>query len=128
MSDTECPPEVAQLIDRAVGSLDHVEVIRVLRAVPNASTSATANVDDLASRLHIDRETVANVLHDLELAGLIRESDGAYEYAASPADRATVDALMEIYESRPITLVRAMQARPRPLQSFASVFRLRRKD
>jgi hypothetical protein len=124
MSDADWPADVDRLIARAAGSLDHVEVLRALHASRETSTDA----EGLGRRLHLDRETVGRILADLRLAGLVSEINGAYKYAASSRDRPTVDALLEIYEARPIALVRAIQSRPRPLHSFASAFRLRRKD
>jgi hypothetical protein len=67
---------------------------------------------------------------------LLGDGPDAYRYApADDAARRAVDALAEMYQTKPVTLIRAIYSRPatptKPataVQSFADAFRLRRED
>jgi hypothetical protein len=124
VADNDLPPEVLRLIDTFAPSMDHVELLLKL----HESVGAHLSVDDLVALGHIDRAAVIRILRDLEAAHVVLESDGAYRYAPSPGDADAVRSLMDMYNSRPVTLVRAIYARPTPVKSFADAFRLRRSE
>ena len=75
-----------------------------------------------------ERARLAKVLRDLEQAKLIRKEDASYSVTRQPRDRAAVEEFAATYNARPVTLIRAIYARPSPLQSFADAFRLRSED
>jgi hypothetical protein len=124
MADNELPVEVQRLIGAFVASMDHVEVLRAMRARAGADLS----VDEIAAAVRLDRAILMRVLRDLEAAGAIREGQGAYRYDAVLREDAAIGELIEMYDTRPVTLVRAIYARPTPLKSFADAFRLRKDD
>ncbi len=124
MTDSALPEEVRRLIDRVVASMDHVEVLIRLYRSPDEPIAAHR----LAAEAHIQPAQLERVIHDLEREELIAGSDGLYHLAASPSDRAAVDRLGDMYNTRPVTLIRAIYARLSPVNSFADAFRLRRND
>jgi hypothetical protein len=121
---SELPAEVGRLIAAVVSSMEHVELLRLFVAAPDTAFT----IDMLAGALRVSPHIVRDAVHELAEAKLISESDGKYVYAASPSDREAVVALVQAYNTRPVTLVRAIYARPKPVKAFADAFRIRRSD
>jgi hypothetical protein len=82
---------------------------------------------------------VAAALADLEAAGLAQAVAGSeqQEYRFAASDDATVRlvaALRDVYDRKPVTLIRVMYERPAEpappssLQAFADAFRVRRPE
>jgi hypothetical protein len=124
VADNDLAPEVNRLIDVVVASMDHVDLLRVLSAEPITPVDA----ETLATAVRIDRRVAGAALQDLVAASLVNERDGAFVFAASPRDREAVAALVQAYNTRPVTLIRAIYARPKPIKAFADAFRLRRSE
>lgn len=122
MDDRSLPDEVRRLIDGALASMDHVEVL--FRIAEQGDASA----ESLARHAHIEPSQLAKVLEDLKRAKLIANDGASYFVTQSPRDRAAVEELAAAYNARPMTLIRAVYARRSPLRSFADAFRLRRED
>jgi DNA-binding transcriptional regulator YhcF (GntR family) len=124
MADRDLPPEVQRLIADVVASMDHVEVLRRIYA----SGETLLSVDDLAADAHIERGLLGRVLHDLQHARLISGANDKYRYTGNAQETNAVRQLIEMYNTRPVTLVRAVYARISPVKTFADAFRLRRED
>jgi hypothetical protein len=131
MTQAGLPDELLDLIARAIGSLDVVEVLLVLRRAPERAWPVT----DVAHELRLATEKAAEALAALHGAQLLtvdrgEHADRTYRYApATAALRGAVDQLEIAYDTRPVTLVRALYDRPpRAVQSFADAFRLRQPD
>ena len=128
MADNALPVEVRQLIARHLATMEQVDVLLLLaRAGGQWRTT-----EEIRSELRLDEKGVtARTFDELRVAGLIEQDGGVpvrYRYAPSDArDRAAVELLALAYNERPVTLVRAIYARPTPAQSFADAFRLRKK-
>lgn len=128
MADNALPAEVRQLIARHLATMEQVDVLLLLARTPEQWRTG----EQIRTDLRIDEQGVAaRTFSELSAAGLI-ETDGAtlpcYRYAPSNArDKAAVELLALAYNERPVTLVRAIYARPTPAQSFADAFRLRKK-
>ena len=128
MTDNALPAEVRQLITRHLATMEQVDVLLLLARTPEQWRSS----EEIRTALRIDESGVGvRTFEELRAAGLI-EADGGdpirYRYApANPRDRAAVELLALAYNERPVTLVRAIYARPTPAQSFADAFRLRKK-
>jgi hypothetical protein len=124
----ELPAEVRHLIARHLASMEQVDVLLLLARAPEQWQSGA----DISRSLRIDEKGVAaRTFEELRDARLI-EMDGAhpprYRYApANAGDKAAVEMLAVAYNERPVTLVRAIYARPTAAQSFADAFRLRKK-
>lgn len=124
MADFELPPEVAELVNRHLESMDHVEVLLRLWREPERWVEAW----EIAKATTVDPGRIPRCLEDLQAAALVeRRDDLTYRFApARPADRNTVELLAQMYAQRPVTLVRAIYSRPpKAIRSFADAFRLR---
>ncbi len=134
MTEAGLPAVVLALIGGPVASMAHAEALLFLRRVaPEArTTAAVASAAQLAT-LDAARRCLAELADAALVAGA---GPDAYRYApADDAARHAVDALAEMYETKPVTLIRAIYSRPAPpprpssaVQSFADAFRLRRED
>jgi hypothetical protein len=128
VADNALPAEVRQLIARHLATMEQVDVLLLLVRAGGEWRTA----DEIRSELRLDAKGVAARTFDELCAARLIEDDGGnpvrYRYApADPRDRAAVDLLALAYNERPVTLVRAIYARPTPAQSFADAFRLRKK-
>jgi hypothetical protein len=122
VEENALPSEVQRLIDDALASMDHVEVLfRVCRYGP-------VTAEWLARDAHIERAVVDRVLRNLEHARLVIADGAAFSVTSNPRGRAAVEQFAEMYNSRPVTLIRAVYARPSAARSFADAFRIRRDD
>ena len=128
MADNALPTEVRQLIARHLATMEQVDVLLLLTRAGERGRTA----EEIRTELRLDGAGVApRTFDELRAAGLIEQDGGdpvRYRYAPADArDRAAVDLLALAYNERPVTLVRAIYARPTPAQSFADAFRLRKK-
>ena len=129
MTGNDLPAEVRQLITRHLASMEQVDVLLLLAGAPEQWQSS----EEISRTLRIDEKGVApRTFDELRAASLVESDDGhppRYRYApANESDRAAVELLALAYNERPVTLVRAIYARPTPAQSFADAFRLRKKE
>jgi hypothetical protein len=124
LSQTELPTEVGRLVTAVISSMEHVELLRLFAGAPET----TFTLEMLAGALRADPHLIRAALHDLAGAKLVGEVDGGFVYAANPHDRNAVAELIQAYNTRPVTLVRAIYARPKPVKAFADAFRIRRND
>jgi len=122
LTDSDIPAEVKRLIQDALSSMDHVEVLFRLHR------DQVATPEHIAADAHIDAAIVMRVLRDLADAGIVVETDGQYRVTDAARDRSAVEALVEMYNTRPVTLIRAVYARVSPVKTFADAFRIRRND
>jgi hypothetical protein len=131
MTQAGLSAELLDLIAHAIDSLEVVEVLLVLRRAPERAWSVT----NVAHELRLATEKAAAALaahHAAQLLTVERGERGerAYRYAPATASlRDVVDQLAIAYDTRPVTLVKALYDRPpRAVQSFADAFRLRKPD
>jgi hypothetical protein len=129
MNQPGLPPDVLDLIARHLDSMEQVQVLLLLRREPARDWA----VNDIAAEVRVSPEQVAAdlaILHRNQLLALAPGEPKSYRYApATAALRAGVDNLEIAYNTRPVTLVRALYDRPaRSIQSFADAFRLRKPD
>lgn len=131
MTEPTLPAEVLALIRGPIASMAHAEALLFLRRVaPEAgSLSAVAAGAQIASAA-----TARRCLDELTAAALlVTDGPDAYRYAPNTDEaRRAVDALADMYNTKPVTLIRAIYSRPAtpvtPVQSFADAFRLRREE
>ena len=122
MNDYVLPAAVRRLIDEALESMDHVELLFRI------SQAAEVTTEGLARDAHLEPSRVAKVLRDLEQAQLITGEAGSHRVTRNPRNRAAIADFAATYNARPVTLIRAVYARPTALHSFADGTRLRRED
>ena len=129
------PAEVTALLRRALPSMVHIESLLLLAKV----TPQPASRINMAAELRSSPALVAAALADLESAGLVAAVAGTeqQEYRFAPPDDAAtraVASLRDVYERKPVTLIRAMYERPEEppvspsVQAFADAFRVRRPE
>jgi hypothetical protein len=125
MADKALPAAVQQLIARHLRSVDHVSVLLALRAAA-AVGEAPIGSDDIAARVGVAAQTAAVIADELALSRLLSAQHGRYLYAPDAELASAVDELALMYNTRPVTLVRAIYDRPASaVQDFADAFRLR---
>lgn len=129
------PVEVTALLRRALPSMVHIESLLLLaRIAPQAASRY-----NMAADLRSSPALVAAALADLEGAGLVAAVPGTeqQDYRFAPPDETAVQAvasLRDVYERKPVTLIRAMYERPAEppvspsVQAFADAFRVRRPE
>lgn len=128
MTEPALPAEVLALIRGPLATIAHVETLLLLRrTAPQASPVAVVQAD-----AHIATPAAARrCLDELVAAGLVEmAARDEYRFAPARADlREAAEALARMYNEKPVTLVRAIYARPAgPVQAFADAFRLLRKE
>ena len=128
MAENPLPADVRDLIAHALLTMEHVEVLLALAADGTRGWTAA----EVAAAVRGNPASVAGRLEDLVASGLAtREGDagdGVYRYAPkSAALRAATIGLAEMYRTKPVSLVKAIYARPpAAVQYFADAFRVRK--
>lgn len=122
MGESSLPPEVHRLINEALASMDHVEVLFQI------AREGEVTSDWLVQHVHIEPAKLRTVLRDLEEAALIRLDGSSYRVTTNTRDRSAVEAFVIAYNTRPVTLIKAVYARPSAIRSFADAFRVRREE
>jgi hypothetical protein len=129
------PAEVITLLHRALPSMVHIESLLMLaRLAPEPATRW-----DIAAELRSSPALVAGALADLEGHRLVEPVAGTggeqHRFVGSdPAVVQAVASLRDVYDRKPVTLIRAMYERPAPpqapsaAQAFADAFRVRPPD
>ena len=124
MADETIPDTVRLLLARHLSTVDHVAVLVLLRAAPERLHDATG----VAMEARVSESVAAAVLADLASAHLIQRDGAGVRFAPEARDRAAVEQLAELYNSRPVSLMRAIYDRPTSTaRSFADAFRIRKQ-
>jgi predicted RNase H-related nuclease YkuK (DUF458 family) len=114
MTTDEISTATRELINRHMRSMDHAEAALYLANAPDqAHQPETVAVDHRWSR-----GIAKQVLADLTETGLATAAGGAYRIEPSAYTAAALAELIELYNKRPVALVRAIYAAPvrmRPL-------------
>lgn len=128
-ADPGTPAEVERLIALALPTMVHIELLLLLHRTAPAAWSAEGAAVEIRNSLPL----VAPALADLEAAHLAARMTGAAgpEWRLDPGDDRLLAAtaeLREMYDRRPVTLVKALYRRPpSAAEAFADAFRLRPK-
>ncbi len=125
MTQSELPDVVRRLVHGHLPTVDHVTVLLAAHAEPARSFDAAT----VAPIVRVDESVAARVLSELAGAHLVQGAGSGYRLADSSAVRGAVDELAVMYNTKPVTLIRAIYERPAtPAQSFADAFRIRRPE
>jgi hypothetical protein len=126
VTDPDIPEDVQQMIQRHLATMDHVELLMLLRG----SREDSFTPQRLSERMRKPPAMVQQCLDDLSRGGLAAQlSNGTYRYAAREEnlDR-TAEAVVRLYNERPVTLVRLLYERPpTAVNTFADAFKLRKQ-
>lgn len=120
--NAELPEGLRDLVNRHLSTMDHVAVLLELRE----RAEQPGLPADVARATRLDDAVAARVLRDLVHAHLVVRDGERVRYDPPLGVRPAVDELAEMNRRKPVTLVKAIYARPpRAVQSFADAFRLR---
>jgi hypothetical protein len=124
------PQEVLTLLARSLPSMVHIELLLLIfRTEPQQWT-----VEDAAAEVRTSPALAAAAFADLDTARLAVPVPGTEEgsYTLAPLDspsRAACASLQDVYDRRPVTLVKALYKRPQSsVQAFADAFRVRPEE
>ena len=125
MTEPALPAEVLALIRGPLATIAHVEALLMLRRLAPAAAGAAA----VAAEAQIPTLAAARRYLDELVAARLVEGAGEDEYRFAPGRGelgGAVEMLARMYNEKPVTLVRAVYARPAgPVRAFADAFRLR---
>jgi len=126
MDASGLPREVIDLLQRHVESMEQAEVLLAL-----SRESGAVRASELAIQLRIsESSTVAALEHFVQYNLAVCESAGTASYRFAPSKPQLAEAVRALdtaYNTKPVTLVKAIYARPSTaVQSFADAFRLRK--
>ena len=125
MHDDQLPDRVRHLLLRNLPTVDHVTVLVALHDTGNQAHSA----ESMSRIARVSQLQAAIVLDQLKTAGFAAQSASGYTYELQRHDPLAVDELAHMYNTRPVTLIRAIYDRPTsPIRSFADAFRIRKAD
>ena len=121
MSKSGLPPAVQQLIWNQLRTIDHVAVLLAVRSL------GTADAASIGAKAMLPPSTTSEILSDLLSRALVVRDGMEYAFAPDDSLADSVAQLDEMYNTRPVTLVRAIYDRPaHVIQQFADAFRMRR--
>ncbi len=124
------PEEMQRFLARNIESIDQLEVLRILGKAPEREWSST----DLAREVQAQPAALAGHLAALHGRGLLTAvtRDGilfARHGPHTPELAGLVSRLLQLYEERPVTLIKMVYAQASDhLQAFAEAFRFRKED
>jgi len=111
------------LIWNQLRTVDHVAVLLALRALGTSDPMA------IGAKAMLSPETTSEILHELHARALVVRQGPEYRFAPNESLADAVAQLDEMYNTKPVTLVRAIYDRPaHVIQQFADAFRLRRNE
>ncbi|HEU5100026.1 MAG TPA: hypothetical protein VFU22_13450 [Roseiflexaceae bacterium] len=121
------PEELKQFIFASFESVDQLRMLLLLQASPERGWSPLS----VSAKLYLQPGVVQVGLDTLQRKGFLAvhdQSDPRYRYQpASTELEQMVRAVVKLDQTRPVTLIKLIYARPKDaLQSFADAFKLRR--
>jgi hypothetical protein len=123
MAANELPEVVQRLVTGHLPTLDHVTALLAAYAAPDQLHDSMS----IAPIIRVDEKVAAKVLSELAASHLLEREGAHFRFASTPEVREAVEQLALMYNTRPVTLIRAIYDRPASsAQSFADAFRIRR--
>ncbi|WP_439628342.1 hypothetical protein [Gemmata sp.] len=123
------PDDIARFLDSHVESVDQLEILRVLAKDQSQEWTAAA----LAGYIQAEPHATSAHLTALGARGLVRtdarEQGVVCRYApATPELAALLHRLLKLYNERPVSMIRLVDARRAdPVRALANAFRLRQE-
>ena len=123
MHKSDLPIAVQHLIWNQLRSVDHVAVLLAVR------TEGATDAEKVSIRAMVTPSKTAEILEELKHRGLLTGDGTQYRFEPDEGLAGAVAQLAEMYNTRPVTLVRAIYDRPaHVIQQFADAFKLRRDE
>jgi hypothetical protein len=125
MTEGDLPAGVRDFVHRHLPSMDHVAILLLLRLSPGEDHDEAT----LARVARLEQKVALAVLGDLVAARLVARRGDFYRYAPASEEAVVVDRLADMYNTKPVTLVRTIYERPpSAAKSFADAFRIRKSE
>lgn len=116
------PEHVRLLLDRHISSVEQLELLFILHEEPATTFSPETASRRVGTTAHSSQVRLA----ELVAAGLARETDGGYAYAAGGHEAAVAD-LRRLYSTHRVRIIsRIFDKPPDSVRRFADSFRLKR--
>ena len=112
MHSDDIAPDVRELINRHLRSMDHAEALLHLVDAPRDAHG----LDAIAFSHRWTRGVAAQVMSDLVDTGIALQSDAGFTLASDATDGQSIARLAELYHRHPVKLVRAIYAAPFPIR------------
>ncbi|HYW33382.1 MAG TPA: hypothetical protein VE869_17910 [Gemmatimonas sp.] len=123
MSKSGLPAAVQHLIWHKLRTVDHVAVLLAVR------TAGVGSANTASAQAMVSPPLAAEILEELTQRGLLERHGTEYRFNPDEALDGAVAQLAEMYNTKPVTLVRAIYDRPvHVIKQFADAFRLRRDE
>lgn len=130
MGDPDFPDALRAFIREHIPDVDAAEILLQLAREPAREYDVPGLLDRLRPSA-ISDATARRYLTLFQERGLVAASaaGGLYRYSpSSPGEDACVQALMRVFNARPVTMVRMIYAlRDEKIRSFADAFRIKKK-
>ncbi len=124
----ELSSDVRAFLGRNVGSVEALEVLRLLHSSPEKSWSLEA----LNERLRSSLASIALRLESLQSSGLVARAGACFRYLpTNPELERLIDELIRRYQESPARVISAIYGNPAtdPVAGFADAFKFKpRKD
>ena len=121
-------PELQELLDRTLHTLEKLEVVLALRAAKKPLSTA-----DLAVELQVGEEVLRRVVDSVVASGILETTEGDILRLRSGSWDPQLEEAARVYADDPQTLMRAFtriameRIRGRAARTFADAFRIRKK-
>jgi hypothetical protein len=128
MEDPDFPETLRAFIREHIPDVDAAELLIKLAREPARQYAVPSLVDELQPTA-ISEVSARRHLSSFEERGLVESAGELFRYSpASPEVDSCVQALMRVYNARPVTMVRVIYAlRDEKIRSFADAFRIKKK-
>ena len=128
MEDPDFPDALRAFIRDHIPDVDAAELLLKLAREPGREHAVSTLLQELQPTA-ISEATARRHLSSFQERGLVESAGELYQYSPASAEvDACVQALMRVYNKRPVTLVRVIYAlRDEKIRSFADAFRIIKK-
>jgi hypothetical protein len=128
---SELRPDVQQLIDEHISSLEQLEILLLLQRNKGRDWSAEErdwSAEEIARELRITSASTARRLLDLERRGFLKGEAGRYQYQPDGLDRdGALEELSRLYPEWRVRIIGRIFSKPMDnIRTFADAFRLRK--
>jgi DNA-binding MarR family transcriptional regulator len=122
--------EIKQFLDANIKSIDQLEILRVLAE----SQGKGWNLADLSKELQSSPETISAHIAELSARGLLITSSPGGDVisrfgAATPELESQVSSVLQLYQERPVTMIKLVYAQANQrLRTFSDAFKIRKES
>jgi predicted transcriptional regulator len=125
MPDSGLPADVEQFISEYVRSVEHLEVLLAMAALPDAKWS----VAELFGKVRSSESSVRERLEELNAQGLVDKHGELYQFSPKETRlREIIEQLAKAHKERSIRVIQTIYSeRGRAVRELSAAFRFRKK-